>query len=108
MKAFATLKALFSILSILEKLSMNDQQMIDRLTALDTTLAGVATEVTKVGGETSTLLTEMQTLKDALAAAGGTSPAVDAALAAVEARVATIASGLAAVDALVPDVTPTP
>jgi len=105
-KNFATLKALFSILQTLERLEMNDAQMLERLMTLDTALASIGTEVGKIGTETGNLLSEMQALKDALANAGNTSPAVDAAMAAIEARVLTIASGLESVDSLVPDAAP--
>ena len=104
----ATLKAFFSILQTLERIEMNQQEMLERLTTLDTALAAVGTEVTKIGSETGSLLTEVQALKDALAAAGGTTPAVDAALAAVEARLAGIAASLQAVDDLVTDAPPAP
>ena len=55
--------------------------------------------VDKIGGETTALVSEVATLKEALANAGVTSPEVDAAVAAIEERVK-------AVDDLVPDAAP--
>ena len=85
---------------------MDQTQMLARLTTLDTAVADMGAAVVKIGNETTNLLLEIQALRDAVAAAGNTTPAVDAALAAVEARVGTIATALTAVDALVPDVLP--
>ena len=74
---------------VLRKMKMNQDELLQNLTALDGA-------VEKIGAETTALLIEVQALTDALAAAGNTTAEVDAALAAVQARVA-------AVDALVPD-----
>lgn len=68
---------------------MTTELIVARLEALDTAVA-------KVGKETTALVGEVATLKEALAAAGVDEAAINSALAAVEARVA-------AVDALVPD-----
>lgn len=59
-------------------------------------LNGIATTLDKVSGETTALLVEIQTLKDAATAAGDVSPELQAAIDAV-------ASRAAAIDALVPD-----
>ena len=50
-------------------------------------LEAVSQQVAKIGGETRTLLQKVIELTDALAAAGGTTPEVDAALAALQAQV---------------------
>jgi uncharacterized protein YoxC len=63
---------------------------------LAATLNALTGQVTKIGGETRTLLNKIGELTDALAAAGQTTPEVDAALAALVAQVGVV-------DALVPD-----
>lgn len=75
-----------------KELTMNQQELLDRLGA-------VKAAVDKIGGETTALVSEVATLKEALANAGVTSPEVDAAVAAIEERVK-------AVDDLVPDAAP--
>lgn len=85
---------------------MNNAELLARLTSVDGSLASIATEVGKVSGESSALLTEVQALKDQLAAAGGTTAEVDAALAAVEARAGTLAASVSALDDQVPDALP--
>ena len=75
-----------------KELTMNQQELLDRLGA-------VKAAVDKIGGETTALVSEVATLKEALANAGVTSPEVDAAVAAIEGRVK-------AVDDLVPDAAP--
>lgn len=49
-------------------------------------LEALTAQMAKIGGETTSLVTKVQELTDALAAAGNTSPAVDAALAALQAQ----------------------
>ncbi len=78
------------------------------LTAVNTQLNDIATEVDKVSGETSTLVKAVADLTAALEAGGATSPEVDAALAAVQASTSALATKVAAVDDLVPDAAPTP
>ena len=85
---------------------MNNDQMLARLAHLDESLGAIGDEVTKISGETDGLQVEIQALKDQIAAAGGTTPEVDAALAAIEARAATIAASVASLDDKVPDVAP--
>ena len=75
-----------------KELTMNQQELLDRLGAVEAA-------VDKIGGETTALVSEVATLKEALANAGVTSPEVDAAVAAIEERVK-------AVDDLVPDAAP--
>jgi hypothetical protein len=84
-------------------ITMTNDELLQRLTAVDASLADITTEVQKVGSETDSLQTEVQALKDEIAAAGGTTPAVDAALAAVEARAGSLAAGVKALDDKVPD-----
>jgi len=95
--------AAHSLTTTLERIEMNQAEMLSRLTDLDTSMAAIGDEVTKVAGETTALLAEVATLKDAVANAGNTSPEVDAALAAVEARAGTLAASVQGVDDLVPD-----
>ena len=64
---------------------------------LATALTTVTDEITKIGTETQSLLAKIDDLTAALAAAGATTPEVDAALAALQAQAK-------AVDDLVPDV----
>src|SRR5262245_805511 len=59
-------------------------------------LAAVTEQVSKIGTETSLLLVKVNELEDALAAAGGTTPEVDAAMAALKAQVNVV-------DEMVPD-----
>lgn len=59
-------------------------------------LAAIAANVEKIGVETRTLLTKISELQAALDAAGGTTPEVDAALAALKDQVTVV-------DNLVPD-----
>ena len=66
---------------------------------LATSLATVTAQVTKIGDETRTLLGKVADLTAALAAAGTTTPEVDAALAALQDQVGVV-------DALVPDAAP--
>ena len=64
---------------------------------LATLLLAVTDTLTKIGTETQSLLAKIDDLAAALAAAGATTPEVDAALAALQAQAA-------AVDSLVPDI----
>lgn len=83
------LKPVLSSLTHLKRIiAMNQTELVE---ALDTVNAAVE----KIGTETTALLAEVQTLKDTIEA-GTVSPEVEAALAAVVARVK-------AVDDLVPD-----
>jgi acyl transferase domain-containing protein len=66
---------------------------------LATSLATVTAQVTKIGDETRTLLTKIADLTAAVAAAGTTTPEVDAALTALQDQVGVV-------DALVPDAAP--
>jgi len=96
------------ILRALERIEMNQTEMLERLNALDASMAVIGDEVTKIGTETTALLAEVAALKDAIANAGNTTPEVDAALAAVEARAGTLAASVQGVDDLVPDVPAVP
>jgi hypothetical protein len=82
---------LSKLLALLKEIKMN-------LTDATQALTNVATALDKIAGETTSLVTEVQALKDAAAAGGTTTPAFDAALQAVVDRTASI-------DALVPDAT---
>lgn len=68
------------ILTTLEKLMASQAE-------LAASLASVSAQVAKIGTETSGLLTKVADLEAALAAAGNTTPEVDAALAALRAQV---------------------
>lgn len=50
----------------------------------------VTENVAKIGGETRSLLSKIQALTDAMAAAGGTTPEVDAAMADLQAQVVVV------------------
>ncbi len=77
------------IKSLLEKLMSTQEE-------LAASLAQVSEQVAKIGTETSTLVQKVDDLTAALAAAGNTTPEVDAALAALQAQVTVV-------DDLVPD-----
>jgi chromosome segregation ATPase len=76
------------------------------LAAITAKLDTVSTEVDKVSTETTALLVEIQTLIDA-AANQDVTPELQAAIDAVASRADSLATKVAAVDALVPDA-PTP
>jgi ABC-type transporter Mla subunit MlaD len=81
-----------SLNSLERAIAMNQTELLEHLNTLNAAVG-------KVGEETTALIAEVQALKDAIAAGGTVSPEVEAALAAVEARVK-------AVDDLVPDAVP--
>lgn len=64
-------------------------------------LTKVNDSLTKIGGETANLLTEIQKLKDAAATSGQVTPELQAAIDAVAAQATKV-------DDLVPDAAPTP
>lgn len=78
--------------AILQKL----EQIMATQSEAAAALTGIATTLDKVSGETTALLVEIQTLKDAAAAAANVTPELQAAIDAVAQRAA-------AIDALVPD-----
>jgi hypothetical protein len=83
------------------------QEVSDKLDATNVALG-------KIGSETTGLLAAVAGLKTAVAdlearlAAGGSSPAIDAALANVRAKVTAVFDAAVSVDNLVPDVAPAP
>ena len=83
------------------------QEVSDKLDATNVALG-------KIGGETTALLAAVAGLQTAVAdlearlAAGGSSPAIDAALANVRAKVTAVFDAATSVDNLVPDVAPAP
>ena len=81
------------LLLILERL----EYLMATQAELATSLTAVTDMLTKIGTETQSLLAKIDDLAAALAAAGATTPEVDAALAALQAQAA-------AVDSLVPDI----
>ena len=81
------------LLLILERL----EYLMATQAELATLLLAVTDTITKIGTETQSLLAKIDDLAAALAAAGATTPEVDAALAALQAQAA-------AVDSLVPDI----
>lgn len=88
------LKPVLSSINHLKRVvAMNQTEVLEALNGVNATLD-------KIGSETTELLAEVQTLKDTIEA-GTVSPEVEAALAAVVARVK-------AVDDLVPDAEPNP
>lgn len=68
---------------------------------LQADLEAVTAQVAKIGTETSATLQKVTDLEAALAASGGTTPEVDAAMAALKAQVKLV-------DDLVPDTGPVP
>jgi chromosome segregation ATPase len=95
--------------TLLRRIDMNEQQTLERLAALQEQLDGTTAIVVKVGTETDGLKAEVVALKDALAQAGNTTPAVDAAFAALEQRAASLGAAVTDVDAKVVDaVAPAP
>lgn len=85
-------KLLALLLDIDLRIAMKLEELALRLTT-------VSAQVAKIGVETAATLAAVASLKDALAAAGTTTPEVDAALAALEAQTQKV-------DDLVPDALP--
>jgi chromosome segregation ATPase len=92
-----------NIATSIQGLKMDMATALQRLTDLAGTVANIQTEVDKVGGETDALVAEVANLKAVIAAGAVTTPEVDAALAAVEARASGLAAAVQAVDDKVPD-----
>ena len=89
-------------------INMNRSELIERLTGIDAALAALDAGVNKIGDETRALQAEIADLTTAVENAGNTTPEIDAALAAVQARMRTLEATVQSVDDLVPDVNPEP
>ena len=63
------------------------EQLMSTQAELAQSLADVSAQVAKIGDESKTTLARVAALEEAVAAAGGTTPEVDAALAALKAQV---------------------
>lgn len=97
------LKTMFkSIIDQGVKIMASQADLATALSGLNDSMTAIGVEVDKVGTETQTLQAQVATLTAALAG-GTTTPAVDAALAAVKATSDSLAAKVQAVDALVPD-----
>lgn len=81
---------------IIDAIDELKEQIMATQEQLAADLAAVTANVSKIGDETRTLLSKIDDLTAAVAAAGNTTPEVDAALAALKAQVAVV-------DDLVPD-----
>jgi len=94
---------LLLINSKLDRILMTNDELLAAVNAANANLDAAKAVVDKIAGETTGLVTEVQTLKDLLAAAGNPPPALQAAVDALSARVVTLQSALSTVDGLVPD-----
>lgn len=104
------IEALHTLATKVDRLMATQEELATALNALNQTVTDIGTEVDKVSGETTSLLAQVATLTQELQnQQGGTSPAVDQALAAVQTTVQSLAAKVKAVDDLVPDApAPTP
>ena len=89
-----------------ERIIMDNAAQIAALTALTAKVDAQAVVTAKIGGETTALIDNVAALKAALDAAGGTSPEVDALLAALTASVDNLSAALQTVDDKVVDPAP--
>jgi hypothetical protein len=96
-----------SIANLKETLVASNQDLLAALNLVNANVTDIGVEVDKIGTETTALQKSVADLTAALAN-GTTTPEVDAALAAVQAGVAGLASRVKAVDDLVPDSPVTP
>ena len=94
---------LLLINSKLDRILMTNDELLAAVNTANANLDAAMAVVAKISDETTGLVTEVQTLKDLLAAAGAPSPELQAAVDALSARVVTLQSSLATVDGLVPD-----
>lgn len=92
--------------SKLDRIIMTNDELLAAVQAANANLDAAKAVVDKIAGETTGLVTEVQTLKDLLAASGAPSPELQAAVDALSARVVTLQASLASVDGLVPDPAP--
>lgn len=99
---------LHQILAKETRIMATQAELLASLTDLNSTVQGIGAGVDKVGTETQTLVQKVADLEAAIANAGGTTPEVDAALAAVKESADAVASKVKAVDDLVPDAPATP
>lgn len=96
------------VLNLLEQILTTQAEAAATLRAQSATLDATKAIVEKVGTETTALLSEVQTLKDIIAAGGvPVSAELQAAIDAVAASAQRVATAAAGVDAQVPD-TPAP
>lgn len=91
----------------IERFMGTQAELLASLNALNDKVTTIKTEVAKIGTETQALVTNVATLTQELANQG-TTPEVDAALAAVQGNVDSLATQAQAVDDLVPDAPVTP
>ena len=91
-----------------DRIMATQAELAAALNSANSSLTDIGTEVDKIGVETTNLQKNVADLTAALAAGGTTSPEVDAALAALQATAAGLATKVKAVDDLVPDAPVTP
>jgi hypothetical protein len=89
-----------------ERIIMDNAAQIAALTALTAKVDAQAVVTAKIGGETTALIDTVAALKLALENAGGTSPEVDALLAALTVSVDNLSAALQTVDDKVVDPAP--
>ncbi len=90
---------------LIEKL-MTREEALKAISDINDTIKGIGDEVTKVGGETDTLVKNVADLTTALNNAGGIPQEVADALAAVQTSASNVKTGIQAVDDKVPDAAP--
>lgn len=95
------IKASHHQVRLLQSLDQKVNRIMSTQDQLASDLAAVSSQVAKIGTETGTLVAKVAELEAALASGGTTTPAVDAALAALKAQVQVV-------DDLVADAAPTP
>jgi methyl-accepting chemotaxis protein len=91
------------ITKLLEKILMNQQELAQALTDVQTNVAAISAAVDKVGVESQATLQKVSDLEAALNSGGTVSPEVQSAFDAVKASVASLADKVTAVDDLIPD-----
>lgn len=104
----AVLIRLHEILHGVKSIMASNADLLAALNTVNDNVTAIGTEVDKIGTETTGLQKSVADLTAALAAGGGTTPEVDAALAAVQANTTSLAARVKAVDDLVPDSPVTP
>ena len=99
----AVLSWLEIIDSHLHTIMATDADIVVQLTAVNTTLQAANAEITKVSGETDTLIQKIADLQAIIDKGGTVSPELVAAAQAVADSAGVVSTGLDAIDAKVPD-----
>jgi phospholipase/lecithinase/hemolysin len=98
---------LTAIQHLKDTLMASNSDLLAALNTVNDNVTAIGTEVDKIGTETQTLVQQVADLTAAIGN-GNTTPEVDAALAAVQATVTSVAGRVQTVDNLVPDAPVTP